>query len=292
MRRDGADCMKTNKCIIVYSVLILFLNLGTDLLVVSQFGYTSQKANLIFLLCMWIPTLVLLATKLICKDKIYFGLKCDIHISTANKDIKKYILIAVLIPIVAVIIGNVIMMSAYPDSFSTKDVDIKLLVAIILQAISVSTVYSFALSIGEELGFRGYLMPLLDKKYGKAISIIAGGIIYGACSGVKLYNGYLFGNDYKGSPYIGILIYVIFAISLSGVLYWLYEKSGNILVPALYQGFVSITTLGLANIFAIKEISALMTGIVYMGLVTVLPGITLIIRYFLSLHPIDFSKTP
>lgn len=282
MRRDGADYMKTKKCIIVYSMLVLFLSLGIDYLVIDKWGYGSQRASLIFMLCAWLPALLVLVTKLSCREKIFFGLKNDIHIFTAKKGIIKYILIAVLIPLVAALLGNVIMMAIYHDSFSTKDIDKKLIVAVILQAISMSAVYSFALSFGEEIGFRGYLMPLLDKSYGKIISIIVGGVIYGATSGVKLYNGYLFGKDYKGAPYVGIILYIIFAIFLSAFLYWLYIKSGNIIVPALYQGFVCMATLGLANIFAIKEASLLVTGIVYMGLVSVVPGIVVSISYALS----------
>lgn len=279
MRKVGANCMKTNKCIIVYSILVILLSLCIDYWVVDMWGYTSQKANIIFMLCMWIPTLVVIVTKLLCKETIYLGLKNDIHIFTANKNVKKYIGIAILVPLFMATVGNAIMMIMYHNIFEYKDIDKKLLIAVILQAVSSGVVYSFALSLGQEIGFRGYLMPLLEKKYGVIVSVIAGGIIYGACSGVKLYNGYLFGKDYKGQPYVGIFLYVVFAIFLSIVLYWLYQKSGNILVPALYQGGVYIATNGLCNLMATKEISALITGVVYMGLVSVVPGGVIIVGY-------------
>ena len=71
-------------------------------------------------------------------------------------------------------------------------------------AIVSGTIGSFA-ALGEEGGWRGYMMPKLFKITGRKRALIIGGVICGLWHAPLTCIGHNFGTDYPGFPYLGIV---------------------------------------------------------------------------------------
>lgn len=94
------------------------------------------------------------------------------------------------------------------------------------------SVASFA-ALGEEGGWRGYMMPKLINLVGMKRAIPIGGIIWGLWHAPLTCAGHNFGTDYPGFPYLGILLMCIFCTALGVILTFLTVKSGSIWPAAL-----------------------------------------------------------
>ena len=101
-------------------------------------------------------------------------------------------------------------------------------------------------ALGEEIGWRGFLYPQLQARFGRKKGWILGGIIWGAWHWPLIWLiGYEYGAaaantaGYAGFPVSGMLLFCVIAAGL-GILHgWLYEKSGCIWVPSLFHGAVN-----------------------------------------------------
>lgn len=97
-----------------------------------------------------------------------------------------------------------------------------------------ATVLLFALyTLGEELGWRGYMMPRLEKRIGTVPSIIVGGIIWGIWHGPLFQYGYNFGTNYPLFPYLGIALMCANCIGTNAIYTWLTKRTGTVYVSSL-----------------------------------------------------------
>ncbi|WP_026497839.1 CPBP family intramembrane glutamic endopeptidase [Butyrivibrio sp. WCD2001] len=95
-------------------------------------------------------------------------------------------------------------------------------------------------AIGEEVGWRGYMNPVLKEKYGRTKGIIIGGIIWGMWHWPLIgFIGYEYGPSYFGFPVTGMLVFCIFTITLGILCDMVYEKSGCIWFPAIFHGSIN-----------------------------------------------------
>ncbi len=92
-------------------------------------------------------------------------------------------------------------------------------------------------SLGEELGWRGAMYPMLKERFGTARGRVLGGAIWGAWHWpVMLLVGYEYGTLYWGSPVSGMLLFCLICVGLGTLFDFVYEKSGCIWLPALAHG--------------------------------------------------------
>lgn len=90
--------------------------------------------------------------------------------------------------------------------------------------------------LGEELGWRTFLYPKLEKLYGKP-GLLIGGIIWGIWHAPMI----LMGHNYPSTPYLGVLMMILFSIPMGIILYYFYRKSGSIITVALGHGVLNQT---------------------------------------------------
>ena len=92
-------------------------------------------------------------------------------------------------------------------------------------------------SLGEELGWRGALYPMLKARLGTVKGRVLGGAIWGAWHWpVMLLVGYEYGTLYWGSPVSGMLLFCLICVGLGTLFDFVYEKSRCIWLPALAHG--------------------------------------------------------
>lgn len=96
-------------------------------------------------------------------------------------------------------------------------------------------------ALGEELGWRGYLLPLLSNKYNNLISSLIIGVLWGIWHA----------GDYGEG--IGFLLFVISTIEFSIMMTWLYSKSNkNWFTSFLFHGFFNLSNYYTGTVISLK----------------------------------------
>ena len=111
---------------------------------------------------------------------------------------------------------------------------------VILQSVTYAPIINMLLALGEEVGWRGFLYPELNKGMGKVPTWLLGGIIWGAFHfPAMVISGYEYGTEYFGFPIVGMIIFCIFTILLGLIIEIVYDKTKCIWYPALLHGAVN-----------------------------------------------------
>jgi membrane protease YdiL (CAAX protease family) len=126
-------------------------------------------------------------------------------------------------------------------------------------------------AIGEESGWRGFMVPALMESWGRRTGLIVGGVIWGAWHWpLIIFVGYQYGIGYFGAPVTGLFAMCLFTTSLGILLQFLYEKGGTIWLPALAHG--AINAVAAAPLYFVPaDTSHYLLGPTMAGLIPVIP---------------------
>ena len=106
-----------------------------------------------------------------------------------------------------------------------------------LFAVTLAPVINMFAALGEEAGWRGYMMPRLKERLGLLNGRLLGGVIWGVWHWpLMLLVGYEYGTNYLGAPVLGLFVWCIVCFALNTLLDWLYEKTGCIWAPSIAHG--------------------------------------------------------
>ncbi len=217
---------------------VLFL---LPLTVKNQGAATYQTALLVcFSLAMWVPGIgAIVATK-----QADGSLKA-LHLKTLGA--KRYYLWAwFLFPVLSALTGLLTVLfrvAAFDPQFSLitqslatlpEEVPISASTIIALQvgaAILFAPLLNTLFAVGEELGWRGFLLPQL-MPLGKWKAIIISNIIWGLWHAPAIAQGH----NYPGYPVLGIFMMVVLTVLVGTILSWLYLETQSPWAPALAHG--------------------------------------------------------
>ena len=101
----------------------------------------------------------------------------------------------------------------------------------------IAPVQNILLFLGEEIGWRAYLVPRLLKIFSPKISFLIGGSIWGVWHAAGIFLGL----NYPGRPLIGNIMMILMCIPLGVILQYLYFKSKSIFIPAIAHGVINWT---------------------------------------------------
>jgi uncharacterized protein len=101
----------------------------------------------------------------------------------------------------------------------------------VLFAVTLAPFINMLFALGEELGWRGYLLPHL-MPLGQWKAILISGIIWGVWHAPAIAQGH----NYPGYPILGIFMMVILCVLLGTILSWLYLNTRSPWVAALAHG--------------------------------------------------------
>ena len=106
-----------------------------------------------------------------------------------------------------------------------------------LLAVTLAPIINAIPALGEEAGWRGYMMPRLKERFGLLNGRLLGGVVWGIWHWpLMLLVGYEYGTNYLGAPLLGLVVWCVVCFALNTLLDWLYEKTGCIWVPAVAHG--------------------------------------------------------
>ena len=106
-----------------------------------------------------------------------------------------------------------------------------MLVGIFASTVTLAPLFNSLFALGEELGWRGYLLPKL-LPLGQFPAMTISGLIWGLWHTPAI----LMGLNYPGRPILGVGMMIIFSILLGIFFSWLYLKTKSPWAPALSHG--------------------------------------------------------
>lgn len=110
-------------------------------------------------------------------------------------------------------------------------------------ALTLAPLLNVIFAMGEELGWRGFLLPRL-LPLGQWTAILISGVIWGVWHAPAIIQGL----NYPGRPVLGIFLMIIFCVTLGAIFSWLYLQTRSPWAPALAHGSLNATA-GLPVLF-------------------------------------------
>lgn len=171
----------------------------------------------------------------------------------------KWFLLAILLPWIYVELGSAMTLLLSPGSFDPKypltmgisDDQMGMVFLQPFAAIVSGTIVSFG-ALGEEAGWRGYMMPKIIKLWGMRKAILIGGILWGIWHWPLTYIGHNFGRDYFLYPFTGFAAMCILCIFMGIILNYLVYRSGSIW-PAVFLHGVNNASPSILRYFINRE---------------------------------------
>ena len=211
------------KRLIIFVVLVMALGWGF-FLSIPLMGITYGEGLSIALLtgAMLTPTLSNLLTRLITKE----GFKNMYLRPNFKGNIKKY-LVVYFGPTMLLFLSGAFYFLIFPQQFDSQLTTLQsvtqqtttltpssLLLISVLQVIIIGPVINIIPTLGEELGWRGYLQPKLCQVVSDRAALVITGVIWGVWHLPVIIMGHNYGTDYIGYPWLGILAMILFCVSL------------------------------------------------------------------------------
>ena len=112
----------------------------------------------------------------------------------------------------------------------------------LLAAVTVGPLINTIPSLGEEVGWRGILLPLLCERMSERRAAIVSGIIWGLWHAPIIAMGHNYGMSYPGFPVTGILTMVVACTSIGCLLSWLRLRSGSVWPCSVAHGAINAIT--------------------------------------------------
>lgn len=109
-----------------------------------------------------------------------------------------------------------------------------LLVVQLAASLTLAPLFNTLFALGEELGWRGYLLPKL-LPLGEKKALVISGVVWGVWHAPVILQGH----NYPQSPRLGAGMMVIFTLLLGIFLGWLYLKTKSPWAPALAHGTIN-----------------------------------------------------
>ena len=278
-----ANMDKKRLCIFLSIVFIISWGL-VSIIPLTGDKYGSVKSLLILSALMLIPAISSVLTRLITKE----GFK-NTYLRPRFKGNIKYYLIAYFMTNIFIILGVILFFIIFPNMLDTNLTSLKeslqsqgvtidaniILIAQFVQGILIGPIINIIFTLGEEIGWRGYLLQKLCKQFNVQKSIIISGVIWGIWHAPIIAMGYNYGTGYLGAPWLGIFDMIVFCIFVGSYLSYITIKTKSVIPAGIAHSAInSFAAIGMiicksnANPF----IGPLPTGIIG-GSIFILVGI-------------------
>jgi membrane protease YdiL (CAAX protease family) len=191
---------------------------------VTGTAYGSARAVLLLAAGMFAPAIASLLTRVITKE----GFRNMLLRPHFKGHIRHYVLIW-FGPTVLLILSLVVYFLLFPGQFDPELTAMKnvlanaaapglttemMLLVSVLQVMFIGPVVNIIPTMGEELGWRGYLLPKLRTLMSDRKALVLSGIVWGLWHVPVIVMGHNYGTEYWGYPWLGILGMVFFCVVL------------------------------------------------------------------------------
>lgn len=231
---------------IVFGILYIPWIIGIIVPSLRETIYSIISFPVVF---MGTPALAVFVTRKLTKDT------ASLNFSTKIFKNKKALLFSTLIPGAAIFLGTVLFFLIFPEDLdfqgryisetygafgAPQDIELTIgsmfLMGLIVYVISAVALPIWYIALGEDIGWQGYMLPLLCKKMSVKCAVIINGILWGLAHAPLIYYGMNYGTDYLGAPYTGILMMILVTIVLGIWMSYITLKTKNCMYAAIIHG--------------------------------------------------------
>ena len=195
--------------------------------------YDDPLMTLIISYSMLCPSAAVLITRKLTKEGISAIGEDSLQLGIDWKDKKwRWYLFAFLAPSIYCELGYLLIFAAFPETYNPSGFDALGIPrgALVLLTISgwVTGIIASIGALGEEIGWRTYMYPKLEKVMGSTGAIVLGGIIWAIWHFPANTMGHNFGRGYWGEPWSGYIVFTINCIAMGALLYFVTKKTGSV----------------------------------------------------------------
>lgn len=232
----------------IFLGITFFLTWSLAFALMANGGLTSDYAILVLSVIMLLPAIGVVATRLITKEGFKnFGLKPNF------KGNIRYYLAAWFGPALLIALGGLIYFLLFPSQFdptmsqmaelyAAQGLDLPddglltIMISQVVLGIFLSPLLNIITTSGEEIGWRGYLLPKLMEIYSPRLAIVISGIIWGLWHAPVIAMGHNYGTGYPGAPWGGILAMICFCLVIGAFFSLLAIRTKSFLPASIAHG--------------------------------------------------------
>ncbi len=253
--------------IVIYLLITFVLTYGTEIfLIMPMVGSTdvneAYAAQSLIASIMFIPAISALITRFITKDRL---IGSNLMLGLNLKGNMKYYGLVWFGFAFLIILGAALYFLIFPEHYDgnmgyvnvlleaqaqntgqviTPEQMKQVMMQQIIMGIFLSPFLNIMNCLGEEWGWRGFLLPKMLKQFKVVPAILISGIIWGLWHAPLTVMGHNYGVGYRGYPVLGIFAMCIFCITLGTILSYVTIKTKScipaILGHGMMNGFASV----------------------------------------------------
>lgn len=236
-----ATPQKEKKMLLIFIILVFAMGwLMQGLIPLLGLNIRSGLGTTILSISMWTPALAVLILKLLNRSS---RIVIPSFKPRFKGNIRWYVAIFLLTTVGFNLLISIAYFVIFPDRFNPNFMDMGL--GLIIRSIVNALLLSFIimpLTLGEEIGWRGFLFPTLRKLTTSPKAYLLCGLIWGLWHAPVIAIGYNFGTDYPFFPWLGIIGMCFFCFAFGTILSYFTSKSGSIWPAVLGHGANNATT--------------------------------------------------
>lgn len=214
-------------------------------------GLTYGKGISIFIVAsaMFVPALCNILTRLITKEG--FG---NMYLHPHFKGNLKHYLLVYFGPSALLLLSGAVYFLILPGSFDPEFTVLKgvaassgktglsvqnMLLIAVLTVVLIGPIVNIIPTLGEELGWRGYLLPKLRMLLSDRAALVVTGIIWGIWHAPVIVMGHNYGTSYIGYPWLGVLAMIVFCVVLGVIEGYVTIKLDSVIPAAMIHSVVN-----------------------------------------------------
>ncbi len=218
----------------------------------------------IYLVLMWIPAMAAIVANCVSfwENKEPFSLKKLFAKGGFRKCKLRYVLLGCLLPLIYLLVPYMIYWRIYPENFAYHGVSLVVILKDILPVLVIGTLISMLSAVGEEIGWRGFMVPALVERLGLNKTLLISSLFW-CCWHLPL----LIGGDYMpGTPLWFQIPAFVLCIFPVGVMIGLLTLQSGSVWPAAFlhaahnnydQAVFAVITAGANKMYFISETGVL-----------------------------------
>ena len=278
---------KNSKVIVIYNIIIFLICYILGFL--ELLTHSGKFYKFLGIFFTFIPVITALLTKKITNEKSKYSLSLKVW------ENKKYWILSAILPGILVTLGVILYYLVFPDNYSgifkiglligkNAEIIIKypFLLLIFCVIISAIMIPIQLLELGEETGWRGYLLGFQVEKYGERKASIINGIEWGLVHLPLIYFGFNYSLQNFGAPWTNMIMMLITCIVLGIIFSFVTIKTGNYMYAAIIHGVINV--IGELPVYCSNDLINGLLGPNPSGLLTLLPLIFIAVICYSKLN--------
>ena len=239
------DKKRENRAIVWYLVIIYVYTFGFGAL--EKIFQTGQFYSILQTSFTALPVV----TALIVRKAS--GIKSKSKLSLKVWQNYKMWLFCLFVPAILIVLGAVLYFSVFSDEYSNVfelgqllgndtyiEISTPVLFIVVCIMISALCFPIHLLELGEEVGWRGYLLWFQVEKYGARKAVLVNGFEWGLAHMPLIYLGFNYSNDNPGAPWSNMALMMLVCMAMEIIFSYVTLKTGNCMYAAIMHGVVNI----------------------------------------------------